>query len=97
MLVLNTSPSGRGSGELVHWSLTIASGRPDLTPVAFNVVQDRGAWGREVQVRYAIQSSSNFLDWVTFLSLTVTNNFTPVIDPEITPQQKRFYQAVYLP
>lgn len=49
----------------------------------------------EDQARYAIDSSSNLLDWLPLINLSVTNATMPIVDAEI--HSRRFYRARLLP
>jgi len=49
------------------------------------------------QAQYAIQASSNLLDWGSITNFTATNSVMQLTDPASPAAAKRFYRAVTLP
>jgi uncharacterized delta-60 repeat protein len=51
----------------------------------------------EYQAHYAIERSSNLVDWVSMTNLTASSNSVPILDPQTSPVPKQFYRALLLP
>ena len=49
------------------------------------------------QLHYALEASSNLVNWVSITNFTATNNPMLLIDPSASSYPKRFYRAVALP
>ncbi len=53
-------------------------------------------YGQE-QLSYAVQASSNLLDWESVTNFTATSSATPLVDSTATASPKRFYRGVLVP
>ena len=51
----------------------------------------------EAQSHYALEKSSNLVNWISLTNFTATNSAMPLTDASPDPSAPRFYRAVSIP